>query len=49
MPVFWLGSVANLLTQSRFKDTWMFSWVPPLGYVNFTDDPKGWFLALVIP
>ena len=49
MPVFWLGSVANLITQSRFKDTWMFSWVPPLGYVNFTESPKGWFLALVIP
>jgi len=49
MPVFWLGSVANLITQSRFKDTWMFSWVPPLGYINFTESPKGWFLALVIP
>ena len=49
IPVFWLGSVANLITQSRFKDTWMFSWVPPLGYVNFTESPKGWFLALVIP
>ena len=49
MPVFWLGSVANLLTQSRLKDTWMFSWVPALGYVNFSDSPKGWFLALVIP
>ena len=49
MPVFWLGSVMNLITQSRLKDTWMFSWVPPLGYINLTDDPKGWFLALVIP
>jgi peptide/nickel transport system permease protein len=49
MPVFWLGEVLNLITQSRFKDTWMFSWVPPLGYKNFSDDPKGWFLTLVIP
>ena len=49
MPVFWLGSVMNLITQSRLKDTWMFSWVPPLGYVPLTEDPKGWFLSLVIP
>jgi peptide/nickel transport system permease protein len=49
MPVFWLGEVMNLITQSRFHDTWMFSWVPPLGYKNFGTDPKGWFLTLVIP
>src|SRR6266571_5447312 len=24
MPVFWLGEVANLLTQSRFHDTFLF-------------------------
>jgi peptide/nickel transport system permease protein len=49
MPVYWLGEVMNLITQSRFHDTWMFSWVPPLGYKNFSDDPKGWFLTLIIP
>ncbi len=49
MPVYWLGEVMNLITQSRFKDTWMFSWVPPLGYKNFSDDPKAWFLTLIIP
>ena len=49
MPVFWLGEVMNLVTQSRYHDTWMFSWVPPLGYKNLTSDPKGWFLTLVIP
>ncbi len=49
MPVYWLGEVMNLITQSRYHDTWMFSWVPPLGYKNFSDDPKGWFLTLVIP
>jgi peptide/nickel transport system permease protein len=49
MPVYWLGEVMNLITQSRFHDTWMFSWVPPLGYKNFTTDPKGWFLTLIIP
>ena len=36
MPVFWLGEVVNLLTQSRLHDTFLFSWVPPLGYVPFT-------------
>ena len=49
MPVYWLGEVMNLVSQSRYHDTWLFSWVPPLGYKNFSDDPKGWFLTLVIP
>jgi peptide/nickel transport system permease protein len=49
MPVYWLGEVMNLVTQSRYHDTWMFSWVPPLGYKNLSDDPKGWFLTLIIP
>jgi peptide/nickel transport system permease protein len=49
MPVYWLGEVMNLITQSRYHDTWLFSWVPPLGYKNFSDDPKAWFLTLVIP
>ena len=49
MPVYWLGEVMNLITLSRYHDTWMFSWVPPLGYKNFITDPKGWFLTLIIP
>jgi len=49
MPVYWLGEVMNLLTQSRLHGTWMFSWVPPLGYKSLTSDPVGWFLTLVIP
>ncbi|WP_448953360.1 ABC transporter permease [Labrys neptuniae] len=49
MPVYWLGEVMNLITQSRYHDAWLFAWVPPLGYKNFLDDPKGWFLVLVIP
>ena len=49
MPVFWVGEVANLLTQSRYHDAWIFSWVPALGYVPLTEDPAGWFKALVIP
>jgi peptide/nickel transport system permease protein len=49
MPVFWLGEVANLITQSRYHNTFLFSWVPPLGYVPFTQNPAGWFKALIIP
>jgi peptide/nickel transport system permease protein len=49
MPVFWLGSVMNLITQSRYHDTWLFSWVPALGYVPFLQDPFLWFKSLVIP
>lgn len=49
IPVFWLGEVANLITQSRWHDSWLFSWVPPLGYVALVDDPWGWFKALIIP
>ena len=49
MPVYWLGEVMNLITQSRFHDAWVFAWVPPLGYKALTEDPGGWFLTLVIP
>ena len=49
MPVFWAGEVANLITQSRFHDTFLFSWVPPLGYTSFTQSPVGWFTGLIIP
>lgn len=49
IPVFWLGQVVNLITQNRYHDTWLFSWVPGLGYVPFTQSPCDWFLALVIP
>lgn len=49
MPVFWLGEVANLITQSRLHDTLLFSWVPPLGYTPVTQDPLLWFRGLVIP
>ena len=49
MPVYWLGAVINLVTQSRWHDTWAFSWVPPLGYIAFADDPGGWLRCLAIP
>src|SRR2546430_1551939 len=49
MPVFWLGEVANLVTQDKLHDTFLFSWVPPLGYVPLTQNPWQWFLHLIIP
>jgi peptide/nickel transport system permease protein len=49
MPVFWLGEVANLITQDRLHDTFLFSWVPPLGYTPITQNPWQWFLHLLIP
>ena len=49
MPVFWLGEVANLITQDRLHDTFLFHWVPPLGYTPLTQNPWQWFLHLVIP
>ena len=49
MPVFWFGEVMNLITQARLHDTWMFSWVPALGYKPLTTAPWEWFKTLVIP
>jgi peptide/nickel transport system permease protein len=49
MPVFWLGEVVNLITQDRLHDTFLFSWVPPLGYTPLTANPWQWFLHLVFP
>jgi peptide/nickel transport system permease protein len=49
MPVFWLGEVVNLLTQSRWHNFFLFSWVPPLGYTPLTQDPLKWFQGLVFP
>jgi peptide/nickel transport system permease protein len=49
MPVYWLGEVMNLISQSRLHDTVFFSWVPSLGYKPFSQDPWLWFKALAIP
>jgi peptide/nickel transport system permease protein len=48
MPVFWLGEMANLITQSPNRSV-IWSWVPPLSYVPLTQDPWQWFLHLIIP
>ncbi|MFZ0158797.1 MAG: ABC transporter permease [Kineosporiaceae bacterium] len=48
LPVYWLGEVVNLLTQSRFHDT-VFRWVPPLGYAPLGDGVGPWALHLLFP
>jgi peptide/nickel transport system permease protein len=48
-PVFWVGQVANLITQGSLHHIFLFSWVPPLGYTPFTQNPALWFKGLVIP
>ena len=48
MPVFWVGSVVNLVTQERLHDS-VFSWLPGLGYTPFSTSPKTWFLQLLFP
>lgn len=48
-PPFWAGTVANLISQSSLHDTFLFSWVPPLGYTSFATSPTLWFKGLVIP
>ncbi|HEU5373585.1 MAG TPA: ABC transporter permease [Gaiellaceae bacterium] len=48
MPVFWVGEVVNLFTQSRLHGS-VFSWVPPLGYIPFSRSPWGWFKSLLFP
>ena len=48
IPVYWLGEVVNLLTQSRLHGS-LFSWVPPLGYVGLRESPGQWALHLLFP
>ena len=48
MPVFWLGEMVNLITQSKLHST-VFSWLPPLGYTSLAQSPALWFEGLLFP
>jgi peptide/nickel transport system permease protein len=48
LPVYWLGEVVNMFTQNRLHSG-LFSWVPPLGYVELGQDPGQWALHLLFP
>jgi peptide/nickel transport system permease protein len=47
IPVFWLGQVVGLLTQTKFHS--VFRWLPGSGYVSFTQSPGQWALHLLLP
>lgn len=49
MPVFWVGEMVNLVSQSRLHDTWAFSWVPALGYTPLSVDPGLWLRSMILP
>jgi peptide/nickel transport system permease protein len=48
-PVFWVGQIVNMISQGGLHSTFLFSWVPPLGYTAFTQSPTLWFRGLVLP
>jgi peptide/nickel transport system permease protein len=48
-PVFWLGQVVNLVSQGGLHHTFLFGWVPPLGYNPLTQNPLRWFEGLILP
>ena len=48
LPVYWLGELVNLVTQSKLHNS-VFKWVPALGYVGLSQDPWQWFLHLIFP
>jgi peptide/nickel transport system permease protein len=49
MPVFWVGTLANYITQGALHNSFLFSWLPPLGYTPFAQSPALWFKGLLIP
>lgn len=49
MPVVWVGTLANYISQGSLHNSFLFSWVPPLGYTSFTTSPTLWFKGLIIP
>jgi peptide/nickel transport system permease protein len=48
-PVVWVGTLANYFSQGKLHNTFLFSWVPPLGYTSFTQSPSLWFKGLILP
>jgi peptide/nickel transport system permease protein len=48
-PVFWVGQIVNMVSQGSLHSTFLFSWVPPLGYTPLPQSPVLWFKGLVLP
>ncbi len=49
IPIFWLGAVLLYLLTYKYHSWPVFSWIPPGGYVPFTQDPAGWATHLFLP
>ena len=43
LPAFWVGAMLIVIFAVELR------WLPPTGYVNFTDSPSGWVSSLVLP
>ena len=43
LPAFWVGVLLVYVVSLQL------GWLPATGYVNFTEDPVGWFQSLVLP
>ena len=48
-PIFWLGAVLLYLLTFVWHSFFLFSWIPPGGYVPITSSPLQWFTHLVLP
>ncbi len=49
MPIFWLGAVLLYLLTFKYHSNPLASWIPPGGYVPFTQDPLAWASHLLLP
>jgi peptide/nickel transport system permease protein len=49
IPIFWLGAVLLYLLTYKYHSWPVFSWIPPGGYVPFTQDPAEWATHLFLP
>jgi len=49
IPIFWLGAVLLYVLTYKYHSWPVFSWIPPGGYVPFTQDPAQWATHLFLP
>jgi len=49
VPIFWLGAILLYLLTFKFRSFFLFSWIPPGGYVPFGSSPLQWAEHLFLP